>query len=251
MCRLRVVWICSCVCLCNCTLWCVWCTLVRLPSSLCVVQELLSFHLKSPFFCVCIEGIVSSVHSGALLLRLWRVQPYFIISYWGSVFSPLKNSNLSLQCSVCSMYCCHFLRRICSPEKIHSNVVDLAGSPGTMSKVLYGYFGDRNSNPEWIPAQLKFTQKGSFPYVDPVNFSFLLSPFLAGAYSKASLSYFHVVRFLQRECCCSLIIWLCQDGNTIFAIRLCVLVSEVLWFTFWCDKVRFLWCYYDDISVVE
>jgi hypothetical protein len=43
------------------------------------------------------------------------------------------------------------------------------GSPGTLPKVLYGYFGDRNANPEWIPSQLKYTQKGSFPYVDPVS----------------------------------------------------------------------------------
>jgi len=47
------------------------------------------------------------------------------------------------------------------------------GSPGTIGKVAYGYFGDRSANPEWIPEQLRRTQTGSFPYVDPSTFDLL------------------------------------------------------------------------------
>jgi len=47
------------------------------------------------------------------------------------------------------------------------------GSPGTLGRVIYGYFGDRSSNPKWIPEQLKRTQTGRFPYVDPATFDAL------------------------------------------------------------------------------
>jgi len=44
------------------------------------------------------------------------------------------------------------------------------GSPGTLQKVIYGYFGDRSWEPLWIKAQLAQTATGSFPYVEPEMF---------------------------------------------------------------------------------
>jgi hypothetical protein len=44
------------------------------------------------------------------------------------------------------------------------------GSPGTLGKVIYGYFGDRTYNPQWLRAQLARTATDSFPYVSPDMF---------------------------------------------------------------------------------
>jgi len=44
------------------------------------------------------------------------------------------------------------------------------GSPGTLQKVIYGYFGDREWDPQWIKAQLALTATGDFPYVQPQMF---------------------------------------------------------------------------------
>lgn len=47
------------------------------------------------------------------------------------------------------------------------------GSPGTLGKVIYGYFGDRSYDPKWTVETLKSTATGSFPYVDPATFDAL------------------------------------------------------------------------------
>lgn len=54
------------------------------------------------------------------------------------------------------------------------------GSPGTLAKVIYGYFGDRSWNPEWIREQLALTAKGrgDFPYVEPATFDKVGSGYL-------------------------------------------------------------------------
>jgi len=52
------------------------------------------------------------------------------------------------------------------------------GSPGTLGKVVYGYFGDRSVDPAWIPATLKATATGAFPYVAPEMFDRLGAGYL-------------------------------------------------------------------------
>jgi len=52
------------------------------------------------------------------------------------------------------------------------------GSPGTLKRVIYGYFGDRNYNPQWTVETLKASATGSFPYVDPGTFDLLGTGYL-------------------------------------------------------------------------
>mmetsp|Transcript_49390 Transcript_49390/g.77180 ORF Transcript_49390/g.77180 Transcript_49390/m.77180 type:complete len:309 (+) Transcript_49390:72-998(+) len=47
------------------------------------------------------------------------------------------------------------------------------GSPGTLPKVIYGYFGDRSNDPKWTVDHLRRTATGAFPYVDPDTFNTL------------------------------------------------------------------------------
>eukprot|EP00960_Hanusia_phi_P032834 750094-Hanusia_phi.AAC.3 len=65
---------------------------------------------------------------------------------------------------------------ICNCSTVH--LTSFAGSPGTLARVVYGYFGDRQYDPKWTVRQLKDFASGSFPFVEPELFDRLGSGYL-------------------------------------------------------------------------